>query len=108
MKRIYSWRALSFGTKARFGLVLRREGSQMHEAKRFLATRPTTRHGRAMSKKLTPLQIQEFWTEQARSHGLSPCASWSDLGVIELETRESSKYLEQEDSVLGAGCANGF
>ena len=33
-------------------------------------------------------QIRDFWTQQAREHGLSPSASWSDRMVIEMEIRE--------------------
>jgi len=53
-------------------------------------------------------QIREYWTEQARMHGQSPGASWSDQMVIDLEIREIVPYLDDGDHVLDAGCANGY
>jgi ubiquinone/menaquinone biosynthesis C-methylase UbiE len=53
-------------------------------------------------------QIRAFWTEQAKTHGQAPTASWSDVRVMEMEVREILKYLSDDDHVLDAGCANGF
>jgi ubiquinone/menaquinone biosynthesis C-methylase UbiE len=61
-----------------------------------------------LADKLTPEQIRAYWTEQARSHGLSPAASWSDTAVIDLEIRELLSRLDDGDRVLDVGCANGY
>ena len=61
-----------------------------------------------MADKLTPEQIRAYWTEQARVHGSSPAASWSDTSVIELEIRQVLSRLEDGDRVLDVGCANGY
>src|SRR4051812_17587021 len=61
-----------------------------------------------MSERLSPDEIRAYWTQQALTHGSSPDASWSDQRVIELEIREISKYLADDDRVLDVGCANGF
>ena len=52
--------------------------------------------------------LRRFWTGSARKHGLSHKASWSDRYAIELETREVAGRLEDGDTVLDAGCGNGF
>lgn len=57
---------------------------------------------------LTPEQISEYWKDQARQHGQSAAASWSDHEVIGMEIREISRYLDHGDRVLDVGCANGF
>ena len=61
-----------------------------------------------MSDQLTPEQIKEFWIQQARTHGLSPSASWSDVGVLDLEVQEIVKWLTDGDRVLDVGCGNGY
>jgi ubiquinone/menaquinone biosynthesis C-methylase UbiE len=61
-----------------------------------------------VADRLTPEQIHAYWTEQARSHGLSPAASWSDTPAIELEIRELASRLENGDRVLDVGCGNGY
>lgn len=57
---------------------------------------------------MTVEQIKAFWTEQARLHGQSPAASWSDVSVMDLEVREISKRLADGDRVLDVGCGNGY
>ena len=57
---------------------------------------------------MTPEEIQEFWSEQARIHGESPSASWSDHRVIELEIGAIGARLQPGASLLDAGCANGY
>lgn len=61
-----------------------------------------------MADRYTLEQIQEFWRQQALTHGQSVAASWSDAPVIEMEAREVLKYLNDEDRVLDIGCANGW
>lgn len=61
-----------------------------------------------MTERLGIDQIHAFWTEQARIHGQSPAASWSDHMVIEMEIREMSQRLSTGDRVLDVGCANGY
>lgn len=53
-------------------------------------------------------QIKDFWTEQARIHGRSFAASWSDQYAIDLEIRTLLNYFEEGDKVLDVGCANGY
>jgi len=57
---------------------------------------------------LTQNEVFEFWTNQAREHGQSPSASWSDGCVIEMEIREITGHIADGDKVLDAGCANGY
>lgn len=52
--------------------------------------------------------IRRFWTEQAQVHGQQPSASWSDTFALQLEAKELLNYLDDGDSVLDVGCANGF
>jgi ubiquinone/menaquinone biosynthesis C-methylase UbiE len=61
-----------------------------------------------MSERFKPDQIRDFWQQQAVQHGQSPAASWSDFNVIEMEIKEISKYLDDNQSVLDVGCANGY
>ncbi len=53
-------------------------------------------------------EIRRFWAEQVRVHGESPCASWSDHRVIELEIAAIGSRLRPGERVLDAGCANGY
>ncbi len=53
-------------------------------------------------------RVREFWTEQAREHGASPDASWSDVEAIELEIRHILGLIEDGDRVLDVGCASGW
>jgi len=57
---------------------------------------------------LSQSEVFEFWTKQAREHGQSPSASWSDHSVIEMEIREITAHLAEGDKVLDVGCANGY
>ncbi len=61
-----------------------------------------------MAEKYTIEQIRQFWTEQAREHGKSYAASWSDQPVIEMEIRQLLRWLTDGDQVLDVGCANGY
>ena len=58
--------------------------------------------------KYTSDQIRNFWTEQANTHGESASASWSDTPVIEMEIQNILSHIEDGDSVLDIGCANGY
>jgi 2-polyprenyl-3-methyl-5-hydroxy-6-metoxy-1,4-benzoquinol methylase len=60
-----------------------------------------------LSDRYTLEQIQEFWRSQALQHGQSSAASWTDTPVIEMETREILRFLNDGDRVLDVGCANG-
>ncbi len=61
-----------------------------------------------MGARFTPDQIRDHWASQAREHGQSPKASWSDQMVVEMEIREILRHLADGDRVLDAGCANGY
>jgi len=61
-----------------------------------------------MTTRLTQSEVFEYWTQQAREHGQSPSASWSDHPVIEMEIGEIVKHLSDGDKVLDVGCANGY
>jgi ubiquinone/menaquinone biosynthesis C-methylase UbiE len=61
-----------------------------------------------MTTRLNQSEVYEYWTRQAREHGQSPSASWSDHRVIEMEIREIAKHLTDGDKVLDVGCANGY
>src|SRR3954447_8608696 len=52
-------------------------------------------------------EIREFWAEQARTHGESSAASWSDHRMIELEIAAIGAHVRPGERVLDAGCANG-
>lgn len=57
---------------------------------------------------MTLEEIRQYWTLQARQHGMSPSASWSDHSVIDMEVRKILEFLRDGDRVLDAGCANGY
>src|SRR6185503_4452821 len=59
-------------------------------------------------RKLSLEEIRAFWTQQAKEHGVSPAASWSDFPVIDMEIRELAARSGDDDSVLDVGCANGY
>jgi SAM-dependent methyltransferase len=61
-----------------------------------------------VGERLTLEQIRQYWTDQAKTHGSAPAASWSDVGAIDLEIREITKRLDDGDRVLDVGCANGY
>jgi ubiquinone/menaquinone biosynthesis C-methylase UbiE len=61
-----------------------------------------------MTSRLSQSEVYEYWTRQAREHGQSPSASWSDHSVIEMEISEIAKHLIDGDKVLDVGCANGY
>jgi ubiquinone/menaquinone biosynthesis C-methylase UbiE len=61
-----------------------------------------------MTNRLNQSEVHEYWTRQAREHGQSPSASWSDHRVIEMEINEIAKHLTDGDKVLDVGCANGY
>ena len=61
-----------------------------------------------MQAKYTMDQIREYWTEQAIEHGDSSSASWSDRRAIDLEIREIINYIDDGDTVIDIGCANGY
>jgi ubiquinone/menaquinone biosynthesis C-methylase UbiE len=60
------------------------------------------------SERWTGDRIRSFWTEQAVEHGVEAAASWTDIRVMELELRTILGYLQDGQSVLDVGCANGF
>lgn len=53
-------------------------------------------------------EIRDFWTEQAKLHGKSFAASWTDQYAIDLEIRTLTDWFEDGDRVLDVGCANGY
>jgi len=61
-----------------------------------------------VAEKFTAEQVRDYWAEQARTHGHSPAASWSDHRAIELEIKEVLSHLRDGESVLDVGCANGY
>jgi len=61
-----------------------------------------------MAERFAPDEVRAYWEEQARRHGPSPAASWSDTNAIELEIRQIVEHLRDGDRVLDVGCANGF
>lgn len=61
-----------------------------------------------MTNRLNQSEVYEYWTKQAREHGRSPSASWSDHRVIEMEISAIAKHLTDGDKVLDVGCANGY
>ena len=61
-----------------------------------------------MTQKYSIEQIRDFWTEQAREHGQSFAASWSDRPVMEMEVRQILSFIDDGDRVLDVGCANGW
>ena len=61
-----------------------------------------------MSDVPDPGDVQQFWNDQARTHGQSPSASWSDVRLIDLEIATIGARLQDGDRVLDIGCANGY
>ncbi len=61
-----------------------------------------------MNDRMPPDQVRAFWDEQARAHGAAPDASWSDVPAIDMEIREIGARLDDGDTVLDVGCANGY
>lgn len=53
-------------------------------------------------------EIWKFWSERARVHGESPCASWSDHRLIELEIAAIGAHIRPGEHVLDVGCGNGY
>lgn len=53
-------------------------------------------------------RVRDHWRQQALRFGDSPEASWSDLPMLELETRTICHRLKAGEHVLDAGCANGW
>jgi ubiquinone/menaquinone biosynthesis C-methylase UbiE len=54
------------------------------------------------------VNIRDYWESQAQTYGASPEASWGDAHAIELEIATISNYLQDGDTVLDAGCGNGY
>lgn len=52
--------------------------------------------------------VKEYWESQGKIHGDSYLASWGDNWMIDLEIENISKYINDGDSVLDIGCANGY
>lgn len=52
--------------------------------------------------------IKDYWEQQAQTHGDSHHASWGDNFMLDLEINTIKSYLSDNDSVLDAGCANGY
>ncbi len=52
--------------------------------------------------------ILDFWSSQAVKHKDSPSASWGDNWAIDLEIQNIARHIDDGDSVLDVGCANGF
>jgi ubiquinone/menaquinone biosynthesis C-methylase UbiE len=54
------------------------------------------------------VNIRDYWESQAQTYGASPEASWGDSHAIELEIAAISERLQDGDTVLDAGCGNGY
>lgn len=61
-----------------------------------------------MEEKWSLEAIQQFWTDNAKTHGESFAASWNDPGAIELEINNILPRLTEGDTVIDIGCANGY
>jgi SAM-dependent methyltransferase len=59
-------------------------------------------------KRFSLPEIEQYWKDQARRHGQSSSASWSDSHLVDMEIEHISRYLEDGDTVLDIGCANGY
>ena len=59
-------------------------------------------------RNLTDAEIREYWTQQAREHGESPAASWSDRRAIDLEIRTLLPRIPKDAVVADLGCGNGW
>lgn len=52
--------------------------------------------------------ILDHWNSNAKKFKISHQVSWGDIYAIKLETQNISNYIKDGDTVLDAGCANGF
>lgn len=52
--------------------------------------------------------IKTYWESQGKEHQASHWASWGDNWIIDLEIENISKYINDGDTVLDVGCANGY
>lgn len=52
--------------------------------------------------------IKEHWENQGNKHHKSYEASWGDIFAINLEIETIGMHLDDNQTVLDAGCANGF
>jgi ubiquinone/menaquinone biosynthesis C-methylase UbiE len=52
--------------------------------------------------------IRHHWEQRGRKYGLSPSASWVDETMLQREGVVLARYINDDDTVLDAGCANGY
>lgn len=52
--------------------------------------------------------IKDFWEKRGKLHGKSHKVSWGDLNAINLEINAICKNISDGETVLDAGCANGY
>ena len=63
---------------------------------------------RAYAPQFSLDELSRFWTQQAFEHEPASAASWSNVGLIQLEVWEFLRRLAHGGRVLHVGCANGF
>lgn len=61
-----------------------------------------------MDKRYTLEEIEQHWTENARTYGTSYAASWNDQYAIELEINTILQRLQDGEQIIDIGCANGY
>jgi len=52
--------------------------------------------------------IHHHWEERAKQYQKSHSVSWDDINMIQLEIQTISKFFNENDYLLDAGCSNGF
>lgn len=57
---------------------------------------------------MTPEEVKEYWTRQAKLYGWTAEASWTDTSMMDLEFKAIKKWIKKFSRLLDVGCANGY
>lgn len=86
------------------------DGAALFETQPAGTTKPPLQVGasqhKALPNDLEP--IRQHWELRGRKYGAAPSASWVDETMLHREGEILSHYLNTNERVLDAGCANGY